>query len=184
TEGDISGFIQTNLMSMTDGHIFFDESLFDSGRRPAVNTFLSVTRVGRQVQSKLHKSLNRELTGFMNLLRKHEKFVHFGAEISEGIKSSLETGAKLEAFFNQSPRFVYPQKIQYLLFTLLWGGLITVKQINGLRFLGEKLVDSYSQDSNFRNYVDSLFNEDMDFNDLLAKVMQEKESIKEILGIQ
>jgi F0F1-type ATP synthase alpha subunit len=170
-------------MSMTDGHIFFDEALFDEGHRPAVNTFLSVTRVGRQVQSKLHKSLNRELTGFMNLLRKHEKFVHFGAEISEGIKTSLETGSKLEAFFNQQPRFVYPQKIQYLLFTLLWGGLINTKQLNSLRFLGEKMVDSYEHDTDFRSYIDGLFSDDMDFNDLMAKITAEQKSIKEVLGM-
>lgn len=183
-EGDISGYIQTNLMSMTDGHIFFDEFLFDSGHRPAVNTFLSVTRVGRQVQTKLHKSLNRELTGFMNLRRKHEKFIHFGAELSEGIKTSLETGAKLDAFFNQQPRFVYPLKIQYLLFTLLWGGFITGKQVDSLRFLGEKMVDSYQNDSDFRSYIDNIFQENMDFNDLLAVVSREQASIKEVLGMK
>src|SRR5581483_5765076 len=45
-QGDLTGYIQTNLMSMTDGHIYFDNDLFSKGKRPAVNTFLSVTRVG------------------------------------------------------------------------------------------------------------------------------------------
>ncbi|MFC1621848.1 F0F1 ATP synthase subunit alpha [Patescibacteria group bacterium] len=52
-EGDISGYIQTNLMAITDGHIFFDKDYFEEGRRPAINHFLSVTRVGRQTQSRL-----------------------------------------------------------------------------------------------------------------------------------
>lgn len=181
--GDISGYIQTNLMSMTDGHVFFDEALFDEGQRPAVNTFLSVTRVGRQVQSNLHKSLNRELTGFLNLLRKHERFVHFGAELSEGIRTTLETGAKVKEFFNQPPRMIYPLNIQYLLFTLIWGGLLTIHQRRSLKFLGEKLSDMYTSDSDFRQYVDNLIVEDSEFNDLLSKVVKNKDNIKEVIGV-
>ncbi len=181
-EGDISGYIQTNLMSMTDGHIFFDEELFNEGRRPAVNTFLSVTRVGKQVQSNLHRTLNRELTGFLNLLRKHRRFIHFGAELSEGIKTTLETGMRLERFFDQPPRFVYPMKIQYLLFTMIWGGLISTKQINSLKFLGSKMSDMYREDSDFRAYIDGLIQEDMNFNDLLSKITQEKDQIKKALS--
>src|SRR5258708_9528101 len=49
--GDLSGYIQTNLIAMTDGHIFFDTDLFDQGRRPAVSPLLSVTRVGEQAQT-------------------------------------------------------------------------------------------------------------------------------------
>ncbi len=181
-EGDISGYIQTNLMSMTDGHLYFDSALFDAGHRPAVNTFLSVTRVGRQVQSTLHKSLNRELVGFMNLRRKHERFVHFGAELSEGIKTSLEMGRKLDAFFNQHPRFVYPRNVQYLLSTMLWSGLIDIKQVTSIRFFGEKLVKAYNTDADFRKFVDDIFDESLTFNDVLSRVMKDQTSIKSVLG--
>ncbi|MBD3366532.1 hypothetical protein GF360_04335 [candidate division WWE3 bacterium] len=182
-EGDISGYIQTNLMSMTDGHVFFDSALFDEGNRPAVDAFLSVTRVGRQVQSKLHQSLNRELSGFLNLLRKHKRFVHFGAELSEGIRTSLETGEKVTAFFRQPPRQIYPLHVQYLLFTMIWGGLITPKQIQSLKFLGKKMKTLYKEDADFRRYLDNLVNTSEDFNALLAAVMKEQETIKELLGI-
>ena len=182
-EGDISGYIQTNLMSMTDGHLYFDASLFDEGTRPAVNTFLSVTRVGRQVQTQLHQSLTRELSGFLNLLRKHKRFVHFGAELSEGIRTSLETGEKINAFFKQAPRTVYPLHIQYLLFTLIWSGLITQTQIRSLKFLSKKMTELYKGDTDFKNYVDNLVKESKDFNELLSKVMEEQDTIKELLGI-
>lgn len=182
-EGDISGYIQTNLMSMTDGHIFFDSSLFDEGSRPAVNTFLSVTRVGRQVQTALHQSLNRELSGFLNLLRKHKRFVHFGAELSEGIRSSLETGEKITTFFKQAPREIYPLHVQYLLFTMIWGGIISAAQIDSLKFLGKKMKTLYKKDSDFRRYVDDLINKSQDFNALLANVMREQKNIKELLGM-
>jgi F-type H+/Na+-transporting ATPase subunit alpha len=61
---DISGYIQTNLMSMTDGHIFFDSEFFNQGKRPAINPFVSVTRVGHQTQSPLTRSMSREISGF------------------------------------------------------------------------------------------------------------------------
>jgi len=182
-EGDISGYIQTNLMSMTDGHIFFDSSMFDQGKRPAVNTFLSVTRVGKQVQSMLHQSLHRELSGFLSLLRKHERFVHFGAELSEGIRASLETGKKVTAFFNQPPQRIYPLNVQYFLFTLIWGGLLGEKQTANLEFLARKLSDMYEKDSDFRQYVDKLIEDSPDFNVLLSNVTSNSDTIKSLIGI-
>ena len=182
-EGDISGYIQTNLMSMTDGHIFFDSSMFDQGKRPAVNTFLSVTRVGKQVQSMLHQSLHRELSGFLSLLRKHERFVHFGAELSEGIRASLETGKKVTAFFNQPPQRIYPLNVQYFLFTLIWGGLLGEKQTANLEFLARKLSDMYEKDSDFRQYVDKLIGDSPDFNVLLSNVTSNSDTIKNLIGI-
>jgi F-type H+/Na+-transporting ATPase subunit alpha len=184
TQGDISGYIQTNLMSMTDGHVFFDEELFDSGIRPAVNTFLSVTRVGKQVQSDLHRSLHRELSGFFNLLRKHRRFVHFGAELSEGIKSTLETGEKLEKYFSQQPRVIYPLPIQYVLFTMIWGGFISMRQINSLRFIGKRMSELYTSDSDFRSYIDGLIQQDQPFNTLLSKISEEKDNIIKALGMK
>ncbi len=183
TEGDISGYIQTNLMSMTDGHLFFDEELFNAGSRPAVNTFLSVTRVGKQVQSRLHHSLHRELLGFLNLLKKHRQFIHFGAEISEGVKTSLETGERLDKFFNQEPRFIYPLNVQYVLFTMIWGGFVTKGQVNTLKFLSKRMSDHYRDKTDFREYIDGIVQEDMSFNDLLSKVAQEKDNIINFLGI-
>ena len=56
-QGDLTGYIQTNLMSMTDGHIYFDNELFFKGRRPAINPFISVTRVGYQTQTSLRKEM-------------------------------------------------------------------------------------------------------------------------------
>ncbi len=183
-EGDISGYIQTNLMSMTDGHLFFDSSLFDEGNRPAVDTFLSVTRVGRQVQTELHQSITRELTGFLNLLRKHKRFVHFGAELSEGVKSSLETGEKITALFRQPPRVIIPLNLQYLLFAMIWGGLISSGQLKSLKFLVKKMNELYERDSDFRLYVDNLVKTSNVFNDFLANVMREQKTIKELIGVQ
>jgi F-type H+-transporting ATPase subunit alpha len=60
-EGDITGYISTNIISMTDGHIFFDTEAYNKGERPAVNIPLSVTRVGRKTQTPFVRQINREI---------------------------------------------------------------------------------------------------------------------------
>lgn len=101
--GDITGYIQTNLMSMTDGHIFFDSDLFLAGHRPAVNVFLSVTRVGKQTQDQESRSISSEV---LMLLKKNEelsRFLKFGPEITTQVKDVLERGKKVYQLFNQLP---------------------------------------------------------------------------------
>lgn len=99
--GDFTGYIQTNLASITDGHLYFDNELFLKGIRPAINIFLSVTRVGRQTQS-----TNQRETGgkIMTLLKKHAELVRylkFGTEISSEVKDTIEIGDNLYSYFNQ-----------------------------------------------------------------------------------
>lgn len=96
--GDFSGYIQTNLMSMTDGHIFFDSELSSLGRRPAINPFLSVTRVGQQAQSSLVRDLSRELSSFLINIERLRSFEHFGAELSEDIIQKLNLGDRILNF--------------------------------------------------------------------------------------
>ncbi len=100
--GDFAGYIQTNLASITDGHLYFDGELFLKGVRPAINIFLSVTRVGRQTQNNAHRTATGKI---MSLLKKHAELVRylkFGSEISSEVKGTIETGNKLFSFFNQT----------------------------------------------------------------------------------
>ena len=101
--GDITGYIQTNLMSMTDGHLFFDSELFFSGHRPAVNVFLSVTRVGKQTQTPEARDLGRKI---LILLKKNDemsRFLKFGPEVTPQVAEILESGKKVNELFNQMP---------------------------------------------------------------------------------
>lgn len=99
--GDITGYITTNLMSMTDGHIFFDNDLFDSGQRPAVNPFVSVTRVGLQANSGASRDLARELSSMLITYKNLLDVSHFGAEISAEAQETLKTGRQLMLYFTQ-----------------------------------------------------------------------------------
>lgn len=170
-EGDITGYIQTNLMSITDGHIFFDKELFLQGRRPSVNYFLSVTRVGRQTQTKLKWSVGRELSNFLTLLEKTQSFVHFGAEINEGIKATLAMGDKIIGnFFNQPSGHVLDTNLQILLFSLTWSQAFKEQDSEQLADQHQKIVTKYTTDASYKKLVDEIIASCDDFNKLLGVI--------------
>ena len=181
-EGDISGYIQTNLMSITDGHVFFDSDLFKQGHRPPINYFMSVTRVGRQTQSKLRWGANRELISFFTLFNKTQNFVHFGAELNEGIKFTLQMGEKLSLFFNQSMGEIVPLKIQILFYGLIWVDVFGPDEFDKLISLMTKASTLYGTDTEFTQKIDSLVIEKEEFNTLLSKIRSQSKELMEFLG--
>ncbi|MEK9201037.1 MAG: hypothetical protein AAB909_03650, partial [Patescibacteria group bacterium] len=122
-QGDITGYIPTNLMSMTDGHIYVDSELFFKGRRPAVNPFVSVTRVGYQTQSKLRRDASRSLYELLNNYEKTQSFLRFGAELGENSRQVLALGDKVLKFFDQPYYLVVPEKLQIWLLAGLMSGV-------------------------------------------------------------
>lgn len=179
--GDISGYIQTNLMSITDGHIFFDGDIFEEGRRPSVNTFLSVTRVGRQTQSKLRWGVNRELTTFMTLFEKTKRFSHFGGELNEGIKATLDTGARLDAFFTQTMGITVSLNVQIMLFCIIWIGALNQLDSEAIKAKIQAAENIYQQDATFKKTIDDTIASTDSFNDLLGKVGSVSKSVLERL---
>jgi len=170
TEGDLSGYIQTNIMAMTDGHIYFDSELFTKGRRPAVNPFLSVTRVGRQTQSVLHRDINRELLSFLTLFEKMQRFVHFGAELTPTIKSTLSNGDRILAFFQLTSENTVESNLQIFLYCLLWVGLWQGKDILSMKIDMDKIATLYKTNPPIKKHVDEIIGSGKSFNDLLGKM--------------
>ncbi len=168
--GDISGYIQTNLMSITDGHIFFDLDMYKEGKRPAINYFLSVTRVGRQTQSKVRWGINRELSSFMTLRNKTEQFIHFGAELNEGIKSTLEMSKNLDFFFDQSIEEILDLNVQIVVFTLIWTGLLKEETEGKVKYYIQQAQKLYENDPVFKKMILDLIDSCADFNQLLGKI--------------
>ncbi len=118
-ENDLSGYIQTNLMAMTDGHIFFDIVEFRKGKRPAVNIFLSVSRVGNQTKSKIEKELANFLRKKLLDFKRISEFVKFGTELSPESQKILEFGKKIETLFNQTSETTIERETQIILLGLL-----------------------------------------------------------------
>lgn len=100
-EGDLTGYIQTNLMSMTDGHLFFDKNLFYEGIRPAVNVFISVTRVGKQTQPKHLKEVGQKILGVMSRYTDLKRFLRFGPELTHDAQETIRLAQGMKNFFTQ-----------------------------------------------------------------------------------
>ncbi len=99
--GDVSAFIPTNVISITDGQIFLESSLFHSGIRPAINAGLSVSRVGGAAQTKIIKKLAGSLRISLAQFRELEAFSQFASDLDEATRKQLERGQRLTEVLKQ-----------------------------------------------------------------------------------
>lgn len=118
-ENDISGYIQTNLMAITDGHIFFDSDKFKKDIRPAINIFLSVSRVGNQTKAELDRDLARILRRKMSEYNRAQEIAQFGVELPEETRKIIDFGKKLENIFTQPSDVLLGREFQLLILGLL-----------------------------------------------------------------
>jgi F-type H+-transporting ATPase subunit alpha len=103
--GDISAYIPTNVISITDGQIFLESDLFYQGVRPALNVGLSVSRVGSAAQKKAMKKVAGKLRLDLAQYREFAAFAQFGSDLDEGTKSKLERGKRITEILKQ-PQYV------------------------------------------------------------------------------
>ena len=99
--GDISAYIPTNLISITDGQIYLSTDLFHQGVRPAINVGLSVSRVGGNAQIEAMKSVAGRLRLDMSQYREKEAFAQFGTELDRATQRQLDRGRRLVEILKQ-----------------------------------------------------------------------------------
>jgi F-type H+-transporting ATPase subunit alpha len=130
--GDISSYIPTNVISITDGQIFLDSELFNSGFRPAVDVGLSVSRVGGSAQSKAIRKISGRLRLDLAQYREMAAFAQFGSDLDKATQDKLAQGERLMEVLKQPQYSPYPLEHQVaLLFLAINGYLmnISVKKI-------------------------------------------------------
>ncbi|MDR2904893.1 MAG: F0F1 ATP synthase subunit alpha [Helicobacteraceae bacterium] len=101
--GDLSAYIPTNVISITDGQIFLETDLFNSGVRPAINVGLSVSRVGGAAQIKAMKQVAGSLKGDLAQFRELQAFSQFASDLDEISRKQLERGQKMVEVLKQPP---------------------------------------------------------------------------------
>ena len=131
--GDVSAYIPTNVISITDGQIFLESNLFNSGVRPAINVGISVSRVGGNAQIKSMKKIAGTLKLDQAQYRELEAFSKFGSDLDAATKATLEKGARNVEILKQGQYSPIPVEKQIAIIYLGTKGLlrdVPVKRIN------------------------------------------------------
>ncbi len=130
--GDVSAFVPTNVISITDGQIFLETSLFNSGVRPAINAGISVSRVGGAAQTKVIKNLSGGIRTDLAQYRELAAFAQFASDLDESTRKQLDRGARVTELLKQAQYSPLPISLMAVsLFAVNKGFLddIAVKQV-------------------------------------------------------
>ena len=136
--GDVSAYIPTNVISITDGQIFLESDLFNSGIRPAINVGLSVSRVGGAAQIKAIKQVSGTLRLDLAQYRELQAFAQFASDLDESSRQQLERGQKMVEVLKQPPYSPLPVENQVvIIFAGAKGYLDDVATANVTKFEAE-----------------------------------------------
>ena len=113
--GDVSAYIPTNVISITDGQLFLETELFNSGVRPAVNPGISVSRVGGSAQIKAMKKVAGQLKLLYSQYIELKSFSQFGSDLDRDTKSRLDQGARIVEVLKQPQTQPVPVALQVII---------------------------------------------------------------------
>ncbi len=177
--GDVSAYIPTNVISITDGQIFLETQLFNQGIRPAVNVGLSVSRVGSAAQTKAMKKVAGSIKLELAQYREMAAFAQFGSDLDAATQKLLNRGAKLTELLKQnqySPLTVAEQVIS--VFTGVRGYLDDV-DLNKVKEFETGIIEKIkSEKSEIISAIESSGNLEKDTEEALAKIIQDFKNSK------
>jgi F-type H+-transporting ATPase subunit alpha len=154
---DITAYLSTSIMSITDGQIILDLNVFRQGIRPAVNAGLSVSRVGGQAQTVRQKRLSGTLFKLLSRYKQAEEFSHFGSSLSKEARVDLTLGKQIYAALQQPPESLLSLTEQQLMLeTILLGGGTTDIDVVGLKEAAGKIQSKIKDEKDFDTYETEL----------------------------
>ena len=153
-EGDLSTYIPTNVISITDGQIFLETDLFNSGIRPAINVGASVSRVGSSAQSKAMKKVVSSLKLDLAQYREMAAFSQFESELDEETKKLLNRGAKITQILKQKKNNPYRLSLEVAIIWVATKGYLDNVPLGEIEKFEEKLVENLS--INGKKLLDSI----------------------------
>lgn len=171
--GDVSAFVPTNVISITDGQIFLETSLFNSGVRPAVNPGISVSRVGGAAQTKVMKKLSGGIRTALAQYRELAAFSQFASDLDEATRNQLSHGEKVTELLKQkqyAPMTVAEQAV--VLFAAERGYLEDVELENVLTFEAALLSYAHSQYADFMTELATTGNYNDDVENKLKEILE------------
>jgi F-type H+-transporting ATPase subunit alpha len=152
--GDVSAYIPTNVISITDGQIFLETNLFNSGIRPAINVGISVSRVGGSAQIKSMKKVAGTLKLDQAQFRELEAFAKFGSDLDAATKLTIDRGRKNQEILKQDQYAPVPVEEQVAIITASTRGYMDKVPVNRVREFEKEFIDLMR--ATHRNVLDNL----------------------------
>jgi F-type H+-transporting ATPase subunit alpha len=142
--GDVSAYIPTNVISITDGQIFLETNLFYQGVRPAINVGISVSRVGSAAQLKAMKQVAGQLKGELAQFRELAAFAQFGSDLDAKTQAQIEHGKRIMEIFKQPQHDPIPVELQVAVIWTAQNGYVDRVPVARVKEFQEKLTDYLS----------------------------------------
>jgi F-type H+-transporting ATPase subunit alpha len=139
--GDVSAYIPTNVISITDGQIYLETDLFYQGVRPAISVGLSVSRVGSAAQLKAMKQVAGQLKGDLAQFRELAAFAQFGSELDATTQSKIDRGKRITEIFKQPQYSPIPVGIQVAVIWAVQNGYVDDVPVNRVKEYQAKLTE-------------------------------------------
>ena len=145
---DITAYIPTNVISITDGQIFLQTDLFNAGQRPAINTGLSVSRVGSNAQIKAMKQVSKSLKIDLASYNELKSFSQFGSDIDAATKQVLDNGSKIMEFLKQGQGVTYDVADEVVLLYVIKNKLFADIPVERIAKFKEYLLTAFATGDN------------------------------------
>lgn len=147
-EGDVSAYIPTNVISITDGQIFLETDLFNKGIRPALNVGISVSRVGSSAQTKAMKKVSGKIRLELAQFRELEAFMQFASDLDEETKARIESGRKYVELLKQGQNQPMPFYRQVAIIYAANNGIFDGADVESVRKIEESFLEFIERDRN------------------------------------
>jgi F-type H+-transporting ATPase subunit alpha len=142
--GDVSAYIPTNVISITDGQIYLETDLFYQGIRPAISVGLSVSRVGSAAQIKAMKQVAGKIKGDLAQYRELAAFAQFGSDLDAKTRARLDRGVRVVEVFNQKNYHPIPVELQVVTLWAVQNDFFDKVPVEKVKDFQGKLVDFFS----------------------------------------
>jgi len=167
--GDVSAYIPTNLISITDGQIFLESDLFNKGIIPAVNVGISVSRVGGSAQTKIMKKVSGRLKLDLASYFELEAFSQFNSDLDENTKKTLERGKRTVASLIQKQNFPYPLATEILILYIVSNGYLDKVEVDKVNLRLNEFILFINQNN---PELISLINEKKELTEELSNLLK------------
>lgn len=146
---DVTSYIPTNLMAMTDGHLLFKSALYTQGQRPAVDISQSVTRVGSQTQTTIQKIVALKIRTLLTRANQLQSLTHFSTELAEDTRIITHQGKLIEEILKQESLTFISKEVQLIMMGLVLTGFLVKRDLEFLKRNKGKIIQLLNTDKDY-----------------------------------